>query len=75
VKSNDKKVSAAFASKKRDDLMINKRIASNPSPTEYIPDVISSKLKTKDPGTKHPFGIKTKRFGKDDNGVPGAGQY
>ena len=26
-------------------------------------------------GKKRPFGINTKRFGDDDNGVPGAGKY
>lgn len=29
----------------------------------------------KEAGKKRPFGINSKRFGSDDNGVPGAGKY
>lgn len=47
----------------------------SPGPQDYIPDLSKSLYNMKDGGDRKPFGVNTIRFGKDDNGVPGAGTY
>jgi len=67
------KNSAAFINSKRDDMTINRAVLDNPSPIDYQQDVFNDVSKKKDLGDRRPFGVNQQRFGKDDNGVPGAG--
>ena len=46
-----------------------------PGPQDYIPDISMCHNQLKIGGDRKPFGVNTIRFGKDDNGVPGAGTY
>jgi hypothetical protein len=46
-----------------------------PGPQDYVPDLGKSLYTMKEGGDRKPFGVNTMRFGKDDNGVPGAGTY
>jgi hypothetical protein len=52
---------------------INKYMIDAPGPQDYIPDLGINAMKNG--GDRKPFGVNTIRFGKDDNGVPGAGTY
>ena len=69
------KFSAAFKTEKRKDFNINKMTIDNPSPGDYMPDLNETLNTVNHPGNNRPFGINTKRFGSDENGVPGAGTY
>ena len=54
---------------------MNSDAANRPGPSDYAADNSPKKLAAKEAGKKRPFGINTRRFGDDDNGVPGAGKY
>jgi hypothetical protein len=69
------KIQANFASSARTDMNVNKGMLFSPGPQDYIPDLSKSLYNMKDGGDRKPFGVNTIRFGKDDNGVPGAGTY
>lgn len=48
-------------------------ILNSPGPQDYAAD--PSRLLPKKAGSRHPFDVNVKRFGKSDNDVPGAGAY
>jgi len=54
---------------------VSSEVANRPGPSDYAADNSPKKLAAREAGKRRPFGINTKRFGGDDNGVPGAGKY
>ena len=48
-------------------------LLNSPGPQDYAAD--PGKLLPKKAGSRHPFDVNDKRFGKSDNEVPGAGAY
>jgi len=50
-------------------------MVNRPGPSDYAADNSPKKMAAREAGKKRPFGINTRRFGSDDNGVPGAGKY
>ena len=64
-----------FRSPARPDLHVSSEVANRPGPSDYAADNSPKKLAAREAGKRRPFGINTKRFGGDDNGVPGAGKY
>ena len=64
-----------FRSPPRNDLYVSSAMASQPGPSDYAANNSPKKQGPRQAGTGRPFGINTKRFGSDDNGVPGAGKY
>lgn len=64
-----------FRSPGRIDPLANSQALNIPGPSDYAPDNSPIKKIPKEAGKKRPFGTNIKRFGNDDNGVPGAGKY
>lgn len=68
-------LNATFAGSARNDTQVNKMMIDCPGPQEYMPDTKNIHYAPKRGGDTLPFGVNTIRFKKDDNGVPGPGNY